>query len=40
VEDPVAVLDSNSRLSKYDGTQVQEVDMVVGVPETKYEVVE
>jgi hypothetical protein len=32
VEDPVAVLDANTRLSKHDGTQVHEVDLVVGVP--------
>jgi hypothetical protein len=40
VEDPVAVLQANKRLSKYDGTQVHEVDMAVGVLESKYEVVE
>jgi hypothetical protein len=40
VEDPVAVLEANKRLSKYDGTQVHEVDMAVGVPESKYGVVE
>ena len=34
MEDPVAVLEANKRLSKYDGTQVHVVDMVVGVPES------
>jgi hypothetical protein len=40
VEDPVAVLEANKRLSKYDGTQVHEVDMAVGFPESRYAVVD
>ena len=36
----MAVLQANKRLSKYDGTQVHEVDIAVGLPESKYELVE
>ena len=36
----MAVLDANTRLSKYDGTQVHEVDLVVGVTVSKYGVAE
>ena len=35
VEAPVAVLEANKRLSRYDGLQVHEVYMTVGVPERK-----
>ena len=36
----MAVLEANKRLTKYDGTQVHEVDMVLGVPESFDRVVE